>query len=114
MDKNKSMYLLIWAVIGGCLGGYISYINNNYLYSAIGPVVGIYIGLYFNKFARIGNMDNIRTKQYDNIFVAIGMVLSSLSVVAYFYTKQIEMLISCIFFFGGSLYLIIIKPKDNP
>jgi hypothetical protein len=114
MDKNKSIYLLICAVIGGCLGGYISYINNNYLYSAIGPLVGIYVGLYFNKFARIGDLNNVRSKKYDGIFVVIGMVLSSLSVVAYFYTKQIEMLISCIFFFGGSLYLIISKPKDNP
>jgi len=113
MILNKGMFLLICAVIGGCLGGYISYVNNNYIFSAIGPVIGIYIGISLNKFVVMGDLKQIRSKKYDPIFIVIGMLLSGLSAVAFYYTLRVDMLISTVFFFGCSIYLVIVKPKDS-
>jgi len=114
MNKNKGKYLLVCAIIGGGLGGYVSYRNNSYTYSAIGPLIGIYFGLYLNKLSRIGDLNNIRSKKYDKllIVIVIGIIISLLSAVAYCYTKKVDIIIACIFFIIGSLYIAIVKPKE--
>lgn len=113
MNKTNGKYLIVCTIVGGCLGGYISYINNNYIYSAIGPLIGIYFGLYLNKLASIGDLHQIRSKKYDKLFIVIGIIMSLLGIVAYYYTKKIDMIIASIFFFIGSIYLMVVKPNNK-
>ena len=112
MIKNKGLYLLICVVIGGGLGGYVSYITGNYIFSAIVPLVGIYLGAILNKYSEIGDLQKMRSKKYNSIFICIGIIMSMLGFIAYFYTKKIDMVIASIFFIFGSIYMITVKPKQ--
>lgn len=113
MQKSKGKYLLAGAVVGGCIGGYISYISNNYIYSAIAPLIGIYFAMYLNKLSDIGDLKKIRSKKYDAIFICIGVIMSILGLVAFYYTKKVDMIIASAFFLLGSIYLLVVKPKEK-
>ncbi|MGA9109041.1 MAG: hypothetical protein ACLPSL_05770 [Smithella sp.] len=115
-DTYKKVLIIsvFGAVVGGGIGGYISALKGNQIYSGIGAVIGYIIGTIIGLLARnkIGLQSLVSTESRVNLITGITSIAIAISgIIAFIGTHKWENAGAVLFFGAGGVYLLIKKRR---
>jgi hypothetical protein len=113
-DTYKKVLIIsvFGAVVGGGIGGYISALKGNQIYSGIGAVIGYIIGTIIGLLARkkFSLQSLVSTKNRVNLITGIASIaMAIIGVIAFIGTHNWKNAAGVSFFGAGGVYLLIKK-----
>lgn len=111
--KKAWMIGIFGAAIGGCIGGYIAAIKDNYIYAGLGAVLGIIasnlISLLWGKTITLQKLVSMQRKIFI-LFGALSLLLAIAGLVGFFLTGKSIGVVGAAFFLLCTIFFL--KKKE--